>query len=414
MSQDFNPRLGGTIGIIVGLALPISVFVHELSRALTAKHYQIPVEGVYCRGMGAMAKISDQFAHPLQMLEVYFSGSLVTFILYGVLNLLSTLPLNWGGTALISLNHIKEFNFAFAIFSLVPLVPLNGGYLLKGLRWEWTRKRTSLTQYDSYGAYVAGAGSLALGMIWYRQNPFLGVWMFYLGIMTCLRYVLFEGSLLPLTPRATQQSGTRSSPPQPRPRTVQPEPMGSARIPTGSRPSSPSQSIQLGDFSYLEAEFLSVTDPDPPFEEGMAAAVAMNLPRAIATFSQVLSADPDHYRALHNRGNAYLQSGDKSAALTDFQAALRLQPDLLEAYLGKGNTYFALGDFSGAIMEYSDLLSRDPDCARAYFNRASAQIRNGNRRLAITDYQKARTLFTDKTDLTHTRLIDERLEHLAT
>jgi tetratricopeptide (TPR) repeat protein len=190
--------------------------------------------------------------------------------------------------------------------------------------------------------------------------------------------------------------------------------MGSARIPTGSRPSSPSQSIQLGDFSYLEAEFLSVTDPDPPFEEGMAAAVAMDLPRAIATFSQVLSADPDHYRALHNRGNAYLQSGDKSAALTDFQAALRLQPDLLEAYLGKGNTYFALGDFSGAIMEYSDLLSRDPDCARAYFNRASAQIRNGNRRLAITDYQKARTLFTDKTDLTHTRLIDERLEHLAT
>ncbi|NJK29413.1 MAG: tetratricopeptide repeat protein [Acaryochloris sp. SU_5_25] len=409
MSQDFNPRLGGAIGIIVSLALPISVFVHELSRALTAKHYQIPVQGVYCRGMGAMAKIGDQFAHPLQMLEVYFSGSLVTFILYGVLNLLSTLPLNWGGTALISLNHIKEFNFAFAFFSLTPLIPLNGGYLFKGLRWEWTRKPMSLMRFDGYGAYIAGAGSLALGMVWYGQKPFLSLWTFYLGIMTCLRHLLFEGSLLPLAPvLKTQQSGARFSTPQPRQRTFQ---FGSMPSVTTAGSTS-SQPIRAVDFSYLDAEFLSVADPDQSFQEGMVAAVAMELTRAISAFSQVLSADPDNYMALHNRGNAYLQSGNKSAALTDFQAVLRLQPDLLETYLGKGNSYFALGDFPGAIMEYSEFLSRDPDCARAYFNRATAQVRNGNRQLAIADYQKAQTLFTDKADLTH--LIDERLERLTT
>lgn len=409
MSQAFHPSIGRSIGIVVGLALPLSIFIHEISRALTAKHYQIPVAGVYCRGMGTVAKVDQTFSHPLQMLEVYFAGSLVNFILYAVLNLLSTLPLNLGGVLIVSLNHIQEFNFVLAIFSLMPLIPLNGGYIFKGLRWEWTRKQDGLARHDVYGAYIAGGVAIALGILWYGRQPFLGVWMVYLGLMTCLRHLLFEGAFLPLA--AAVNANSR------RPLAT----VTATGVPGAARPSTrvtrstaAKPSIRPLDFSYLEAEFLSVTHPDHQFQQGMEATLEMRLQRAIAAFNQILADEPDNMAALHNRGNAYLQLGNKQAALSDFQAALHLQTDTLEVYLGKGNTHFALGDFQGAIMEYSEILNQDSNHARAYFNRASAYVLNGNRQAAIADYQRAHTLFTETADQTHTCKIDRRLQILTT
>lgn len=409
MSQIYNPDIGRPIGIIVGLALPCSIFMHEISRALAAKHYQIPVQGVYARGMGAIAKVDQAFAHPLQMLEVYFAGSLVSFILYAVLNLLGSLPLNFGGVFIVSLNHIKEFNFVLAIFSLIPLIPLNGGYIFKGLRWEWTRKQDALGVQDIYGAYLAGGIAIFLGIIWYGKQPFLGIWMFYLGIATCLRHLLFEGALLPLS------SAVDANPRRPL------TPIATKGIKVSSRRSSPKPSratsvkpsIRPVDFSYLDAEFLSVTHPDQQFEQGMEASLEMRLQRAITTFDQILDADPQNFAALHNRGNAYLQLGQKQDALSDFQAALHLKTNAPEIYLGKGNAHFALGDFQGAIMEYSEVLKQDPEDARAYFNRASAQVRNGNRQHAIADYQQAHALFAAKADQTQTCKIDRRLQILT-
>lgn len=407
MSQAFHPDRGHAIGMIVGLALPLSIFIHELSRALTAKHYQIPVQGVYLRGLGAVAKTDQTFAHPLQMLEVYFAGSLVNFILFAFLNLLSTLSLNWGGTVIISLHHIKEFNFVLAIFSLVPLVPLNGGYIFKGLQWEWTRKQHPLATHDIYGAYIAGGAAIALGLIWYGKQPFLGVWMLYLGLMTCLRHLLFEGEFLPL---AIEQRSARSLAPVP----------ASLQAPAGRSRSKPiratasKSAIRPVDFRYVDAEFLSVTDPDHQFQAGLEATIEMRLKAAIATFNAILAEDSQNISALHNRGNAYLQLGHKQDALSDFQAALRLKPNDLEVYLGKGNAHFALGDFQGAIMEYSEILNQDPEHARAYFNRASAQVLNGNRQAAISDYQKAHALFAAHADQTHTCKIDRRLKILTT
>jgi|GEM_PF-3209800 len=409
MSRAYNPDIGSPIGMIVGLALPCSIFIHEISRALTAKHYQIPVQGVYVRGMGAIAKVDQAFAHPLQMLEVYFAGSLVSFILYAVLNLLGALPLNFGGVFIVSLNHIKEFNFVLAFFSLIPLIPLNGGYIFKGLRWEWTRQQDTLGIQDVYGAYIAGGIAIVLGIIWYGSQPFLGIWMFYLGIATCLRHLLFEGAFLPLVSAVNANSRRPLTPVATRGAKVS-STRSSAR-PTRATPAKPS--IRPVDFSYLDAEFLSITHPDQKFEQGMAASVEMRLQHAIATFNHILDTDPQNFAALHNRGNAYLQLGQKQAALSDFQAALHLQTHAPEIYLGKGNAHFALGDFQGAIMEYSEVLNHDPGDARAYFNRASAQVRNGNRQHAIADYQQAHTLFAAKADQTQTCKIDRRLQILT-
>ncbi len=398
--------MGLLIGLIDGLALPFCIFIHEMSRALTAKHYQIPIQGVYLRGLGSVAKTDQTFAHPLQMLEVYFAGSLVSFILYASLNLLSTLSLNWGGIAIISLHHIKEFNFVLAIFSLVPLVPLNGGYIFRGLQWEWTRKQHPLADHDIYGAYIAGGSAIALGVIWYGKQPFLGVWMLYLGLMTCLRHLLFDGALLPL---ATE----RHSPRNLATATVNVQ-VSTDRSPKGSvRSTAPKPTIRPIDFSYLDAEFLLATPSNHQFQEGLDATVEMRLQAAIASFNTLLEEDPQNAAALHNRGNAYLQLGKKQAALSDFQAALRLETDVPEIYLGKGNAYFALGDFPGAIMEYSEILKRDPEHARAYFNRASAQVLNGNRPAAIADYRKAHPLFAARADQTHTCKIDRRLKILT-
>lgn len=407
MSQAFHPDMGHAIGMIVGFALPLSIFIHEMSRALTAKHYQIPVQGVYMRGLGSVAKTDQTFTHPLQMLEVYFAGSLVNFILFASLNLLSTLSLNFGGTAIISLHHIKEFNFVLAIFSLVPLVPLNGGYIFKGLRWEWTRKQQPLATHDVYGAYIAGGAAIALGLIWYGKQPFLGVWMLYLGLMTCLRHLLFEGEFLPLAMerRSSRPLATATA-------SVQTSTTRSLSGPV--RTTSTKPAIRPVDFSYLDAEFLSVTNPDHQFQEGLEATQEMRLQAAIAAFNAILAEDSQNISALHNRGNAYLQLGQKQDALSDFQAALRLKTDILEIYLGKGNAHFALGDFQGAIMEYSEILNQDPDHARAYFNRASAQVLNGNRQAAIADYKKAHALFAAHADQTHTCKIDRRLKILTT
>ncbi|NJK41232.1 MAG: tetratricopeptide repeat protein [Acaryochloridaceae cyanobacterium SU_2_1] len=404
VSHEFNPSLGRTLGFCVGLLLPISVLIHEVARGFTARHYQISVEAVYCRGMGAFTRLKGKVANPWQMVEVYGAGSLANFILFAVFNLLSTLPFQWGGTLLATIHHLKQFNLVLAIFSLTPLLPLNGGYLLKAIRWQLTGQLAKPAQHELYGGYIAGLVAIILGFFWQAQAPFLAIWLFYLGIMTCLRELLFAGRWLPnpMEEFSATESGIRSS-------------RSKLRVLSQSpRSASPkSNTIRAADFHYLAADFLWCPEPDAEIKKAMAAIQEMKLQAAIAVFDQILQTNPKDFAALHNRGNAYLQLGQPAPALTDFQGALRLKPHNAETYLGKGNAYFALCDYLGAIINYGEVLKINSSHAHAYFNRASALVLNGSRTDAIADYQQAHTLFSQQLDQTQTCKIDRRLQILS-
>src|SRR5262245_51729587 len=66
--------------------------------------------------------------------------------------------------------------------------------------------------------------------------------------------------------------------------------------------------------------------------------------RALADFDKAIQLKPDYADAYNNRGEAYLDKGDKERAFADFDKAIQLKPDYADAYNNRGKAYFYKGD----------------------------------------------------------------------
>jgi tetratricopeptide (TPR) repeat protein len=165
------------------------------------------------------------------------------------------------------------------------------------------------------------------------------------------------------------------------------------------------------------------------YEQGLAAAAAGDLDRAIASFDRAIALDsqyfpayiergnikdgigdfdgaaadytiaislkPQSVAAYYNRGTVLSKSGNHQAALADYNIAIGLDPQYAPAYMNRGNELDDLGNSAEAIASYNRALQLKPNYALAYLNRGIAYGRAGNRDRAIADFQLAARLFKE-------------------
>jgi protein O-mannosyl-transferase len=104
---------------------------------------------------------------------------------------------------------------------------------------------------------------------------------------------------------------------------------------------------------------------------------------------------PPNYRALLNRGNAFLAKGQNAEAIKDYDKSIALAPRYTKAYNGRGNALRGEGRFDEAIADYSKAIALSPDFAEAYNGRGSAFGALGQLDAAIKDFDKAIALVPD-------------------
>ncbi|GLW64951.1 peptidase M50 [Actinomadura rubrobrunea] len=162
-----------------------SVFVHELSHAVTALRLGLPVRSVTLHILGGETSIEQEAPTPGREFLIAFAGPLVNLVLAG-LGVLAHLLLPLPPVALLLVDALTFANLLVGLFNLLPGLPLDGGRLVRAAVWKATGRSRSGAVFAAWvgrgvavlcllaGALLAtyriddagGAGFGWLGLLW--------------------------------------------------------------------------------------------------------------------------------------------------------------------------------------------------------------------------------------------------------
>ncbi len=135
-----NPELGLTAYVVAfayAVLLLISVLVHELAHALTAKIYHWPTQKIVLNLWGGHTQFESFTASPGRSVLVALAGPAANFVLAGGGWLLLTGG-GLTGVAGILKNIFVWANLLIGIFNVLPGLPLDGGRLVESAVWKAT------------------------------------------------------------------------------------------------------------------------------------------------------------------------------------------------------------------------------------------------------------------------------------
>jgi Zn-dependent protease len=149
------PPVSYLVAFVYAVLLYGSVFVHELSHALVARSFKLPVRSVTLHVLGGETAIERESPTPGREFLIAFAGPFVNLVLAGLGLLAGVLvPLPPVGDLL--LQALTFANLAVGLFNLLPGTPLDGGRLVRALIWKATgRPRTGTVVVAWFGRAVA-------------------------------------------------------------------------------------------------------------------------------------------------------------------------------------------------------------------------------------------------------------------
>lgn len=160
------------------LCIFLTVLLHELGHALTAKKYNIKTRDITLLPIGGLAQLERLPEKPSEELLVAFAGPLVNIILAFITGLFITLP-NTPEEMVVQLsNGVNSNNFfinfylvniVLAFFNLIPAFPMDGGRVLRALL-SYKLERHVATKIAARIGQIIAIGFIFLGFF---SNPFL-------------------------------------------------------------------------------------------------------------------------------------------------------------------------------------------------------------------------------------------------
>lgn len=132
-----EPGLGAlkyVAGLAFAVLLYLSVLLHEMSHALMAKHFGLPVRSISLQFLGGMTEIDGEAATPGQEFKIAVVGPL-TSLAVGVAALLVALAVPDGLTRM-AIQGLAWANLVVGVLNLVPGLPLDGGRVLRAAVWK--------------------------------------------------------------------------------------------------------------------------------------------------------------------------------------------------------------------------------------------------------------------------------------
>ncbi|WP_461190200.1 site-2 protease family protein [Arthrobacter sp. Z4-13] len=166
-----NPALGASAYVVAfayAVLLLISVLVHELAHALTARIYGWPTQKIVLNLWGGHTQFESFTATPGRSVLVALAGPAANFVLAaGAWLLLNGAALS--SVAEILTNIFMWANFLIAVFNVLPGLPLDGGRLVESVVWKATGSQAKGTVAAGWGGRLI---VIALGY-WFVLRPLL-------------------------------------------------------------------------------------------------------------------------------------------------------------------------------------------------------------------------------------------------
>jgi Zn-dependent protease len=150
-----EPGLGAwkyVAGLAYAVLLYLTVLLHEMSHALMAKHYDLPVRWITLSFLGGMTAIDGEARTPGQEFRIAVVGP-VTSIAVGLVALATRFVLP-GGLIGMAVDGVAFANLVIGVLNLVPGLPLDGGRVLSAAVWRTTGDMHRGTLVAAWGGRV--------------------------------------------------------------------------------------------------------------------------------------------------------------------------------------------------------------------------------------------------------------------
>src|ERR1700754_1794444 len=187
---DLPVAAGYLVGFGFVVCLLVSVLLHELGHALTARRYGIGVKGITLELLGGYTEMDRDAPNPRVDLFVSLAGPAVSLVLgAGALGVTLALP---DRTLFNELSFQLAFsNLVVAVFNVLPGLPLDGGRALRAVVWWVSKDRHVGTEVAGWvGRGLAVAVAITVGALAYYDILSL----FGLVFMLLIALTLWQGA----------------------------------------------------------------------------------------------------------------------------------------------------------------------------------------------------------------------------
>jgi Zn-dependent protease/Flp pilus assembly protein TadD len=332
----FRPDdLPGALRVLLLIAAIFTcVALHEIGHTLAARLYGIQVTSIVLWPLGGFANLSRRPEKVLPDLVIAAAGPLTNLVIFAGLLALAVferlLSLAPGFTGLSTwLERLDVFpflvgltiaNLSLALFNLVPVYPLDGGQITRGLL------KLVLGEKRADGVMLLLSLPLALGLTLYG---------FFRGDLV----IILTGLLLVL-------AGA----------TLNPRLFNSLTLAMLYFVDRGGYYLKRSDFDPAIREFTAAIQhapgrPGPYVSRALAYMNLFELERARADVERALALDPKHFLAWTLRGELLGLQSQPEAALDSFNQAIEIRPNWNVAYLDRGSLYQDQGRLAEGLAE---------------------------------------------------------------
>ncbi len=153
------------IGILTSFLLVLSVLLHELAHSFVAMGEGLKVRDITLFFLGGMANLEKECTTSKGSLKIAISGPIVSLLLASLMILLSN-NLSGASSILFDLfNKVGRLNLLIGVFNLLPIIPLDGGVILKSLIWYFTGSKRAGIKAAIASARFISIISIVFGII---------------------------------------------------------------------------------------------------------------------------------------------------------------------------------------------------------------------------------------------------------
>ena len=156
---------GWFIGVLTSLLLFISVLLHELAHSFVAMGEGLKVRDITLFFLGGMANLEKECSTSKGSLKIAISGPIVSLSLAFLMILLSNMLLESSLTLSNLFRQVGSLNFLIGVFNLLPIIPLDGGVILKSLIWYFTGSKRAGIKVAIVSARIISFLAILVGII---------------------------------------------------------------------------------------------------------------------------------------------------------------------------------------------------------------------------------------------------------
>src|SRR6266850_2240708 len=174
-----------SMAVVATGGLLFSIVFHEMSHAVVARHFDMPIRGITLFIFGGVAEMHSEPTSAGREFLMALAGPVASAVLGFLFFLLFGMAAGLQDPSAVAgvLWYLGYLNWMLAIFNLVPAFPLDGGRVLRAALWGWRKDLAWATWIASGAGNIFGILLIVLGLIAVVRGDFVnGVWLSLIGL----------------------------------------------------------------------------------------------------------------------------------------------------------------------------------------------------------------------------------------